>query len=124
MPLRRLLAAIVLAAALGVAAQAHAQVPPVGLTTTTDETGWIGASVAGAPGTQVTLSESGQALRRVTIGATGTATVRHLVAWGCSGFARTIVASVAGTPAAAVTVATPSCAGRFTVSAPRSVRAG
>ena len=123
MPARRAIVVAAVAAMLAGAGVAQAQAPPLALTAEATETGWITVRVAGAPGTRVTLAEAGQTVRGVTVRADGTAVVRHLSPWRCDATTRTITAAAGGaTVGAAVT--TPSCADRFGLGVPRSVRAG
>ena len=69
------------------------------------------------------LAEAGQTVRGVTVRAAGTVVVRHLSPWRCDATTRTFTAA-AGGAAVAATVATPSCADRFALRAPRTARAG
>jgi lysophospholipase L1-like esterase len=81
--------------------------------------------VLGPAGARVTLAEDGRALRTVTLGPGGALDVTRLGPWRCDRRTRTIVASTAGAAPATVTIATPSCAGRFALRVrPRSARAG
>ena len=125
MSARRLLAAAAVAASLAAPAAARAQAPPLTLTAERTQTGWIGVHLTGPPGAQVTLSESGQTARRLTVGADGTAVARRVLTWRCDRTSRQLAASAAGAPAVTATIQTPSCAGRFTLRVrPSTIRAG
>jgi lysophospholipase L1-like esterase len=125
MPVPRRLAAVVLVmVAAAVAPPAEAQAPALALTPQAAHTGWVGVRVLGPPGAVVALSEGGKAIRTVTLAADGARVVERLTPWTCEATTRQIAAAIAGAPPASASVTTPSCADRFDLAVPRSVRAG
>ena len=113
-----------LAVALSTVAPSRAQAPTLTIAADLSATGWIGVRVQGPPGAVVTLTESGDAVRDVTVGADGTAVAARALPWRCDRRTRTIVATAPGLPPASVRTVTPSCAERFALRiAKQAVRA-
>ena len=92
---------------------------------TTEAKGWVGVTVQGAPGANVTVWEGPVQLAAATLDAAGAVSLPRLAPWLCDRRERTVtVTDEAGGSGSAV-VATPSCAKRFSARvAPKRPRAG
>jgi lysophospholipase L1-like esterase len=105
--------------------------PSLTLTTTLARKGYIGATITGAPGAYVQLTQQlssrTTSLATVLIPASGTVAVPQATEWMCAPLVRELSASTlppAAPASSSVTVTTPSCARRLSARIGRSSRPG
>jgi hypothetical protein len=108
---------------LAAAAAADAQAPPPTIEASTKQTGFVALRLTGAPGATVTITETTAigpiGLAPIVVPASGAVDVPRAAGWRCDtpapAFTATFTNPDGTTQPAAVSVRTPSCAGRLTV---------
>jgi len=102
-----------------------------GLSTTLANVGYVGATITGAPGTMVQLSEQLSTgttpIQVVQVPSSGTATEAHALTWSCEQRVRSLVATTlppAAPASATAMVTTPTCSKRLVAHIERRARVG